>query len=280
MSSLSELNRKPPEVIADHQFGPWFASLAARLLNGTDLLVVGEPYRLAELEAYYFSEGHPDPFTHRDPIQLQNGRWYFHRTAGEYRCGSFKGVDLALGDGKALFGMLVRTIVAPDGTVIDGPSLTVDHILARTGSADVPTLDATIAGRPAWDTSSPLAIRESAAPREQVVYQTSRVGITLRRSRKGRTDTPRYVARPYRFLTEPRGIGKGKPQLVCALHQQGLDTAAIVTLTGTPKKTVERYAADYEVGKSEATFDPYFGIDLGPAGVCKLIGAWAAKFGG
>jgi hypothetical protein len=33
------------------------------------------------------------------------------------------------------------------------------------------------------------------------------------------------------------------------------------------------------VGRREATFDPYFGIDLGPAGVCKLIGTWAAQFG-
>jgi hypothetical protein len=280
MPPLPELNRKPPDVAEDHQFGPWFAAVAARLLNSTDLLVNGEPYRFAELEAYYFGPGHPDPFTHRDLLQIQNGRWYFHRTAGEYRTGSFKGVDLALGDGKALFGMLVRTIVAPDGTVIDGPSLTVDHILARTGQPDVPTLDALIAGRPAWDASSPLALRESAAPRDQEVYQTSRIGITLRRSRKGRADTPQYVARPYRFLTEPRRIGKGKPQLVCALHQRGLDTAAIVGLTGTPKTTVERYAADFEVGKREATFDPYFGIDLGPAGVCKLIGTWAAQFGG
>jgi hypothetical protein len=277
--SIAEWNSKPPTATDDRHFGAWFADLAARLLNATDLLIDGKPYRFAELEAYYYGEGHPDPFTHRDPLQYQNGRWYFHRTGGEYRSGSFKGVDLTFGDGGAMFGVLVRTIVAADGTVIDGPSLTVDHILSLTGTPDVPTLDDRIAGRRVWDESSPLAVRESAAPRTQTVYRTARVGLSLKRSRKGRTDTPMYLMRPYRFLTEPRGIGKGKPQLVCALHQGGLDAATITGLTGTPRKTVERYVSDFEAGKQEASFDAYFGVDLGPAGVCKLLGAWTAKYG-
>jgi hypothetical protein len=234
---------------------------------------------LRRTRSLYYGEGHPDPFTHRDPLQYQNGRWYFHRTGGEYRSGSFKGVDLTFGDGTAMFGVLVRTIVAADGTVIDGPSLTVDHILGLTGTPDVPTLDRQVAGRPVWDASSPLAVRESSEPRGQTVYRTARVGLSLKRSRKGRTDTPMYVMRPYRYLTEPRAIGKGKPQLVCALHQTGLDAAGITALTGTPRKTVERYASDFEVGKKEASFDAYFGVDLGPAGVCKLLGAWTAKYG-
>lgn len=279
MSALAGLAARPAHVTADPHFGPWFAEIAARLLNATDLLIAGQPYRFAELEAYYYGDGHPDPFTHRDPVQYQTGRWYFHRTGGEYRAGSFKGVDLTFGDGTAMFGVLVRTIVAADGTVIDGPSLTVDHILNLTGEPDVPTLDARIAGRKVWDESSPLAVRESAEPRSQTVYHTARVGLSLKRSRKGRTDTPAYLMRPYRYLTEPRRIGKGKPQLVCALHASGLDAAGIHGLTGSPRKTVERYVSDYETGKREASFDPYFGTDLGPAGVCKLLGVWAAKYG-
>jgi len=66
---------------------------------------------------------------------------------------------------------------------------------------------------------------------------------------------------------------------VCALHESGLDAAGIHGLTGSPKKTVERYVSDYEAGKAEASFDPYFGTDLGPVGVCKLLGVWAAKYG-
>src|SRR4051812_10578038 len=172
-SSLSEWGKKPPHVTADHEFGPWFAALGARLLNETELLVAGRPYRLAEVEAYYYGPGHPDPFTHRDPLQYQNGRWYFHKTAGEYRGGSFKGVDFTFGDGTAMFGVLIRTVVAPDGTVIDGPSLTVDHILGHTGYTDVAALDRAIAGRAVWDGSSPLAVRASAEPRSATVYHTA-----------------------------------------------------------------------------------------------------------
>jgi hypothetical protein len=278
VSSLADLNRKPLEVVTDLQFGPWFTAIADRLLNRVDFLVNGEPHRFAEVEVYYYGEGHADLFTHRDPVQLHNGRWYFHRTAGEYRGGSFKGVDLALGDGRAMFGVLIRSIVTPDGTPIVGPSLTVDHLLARTKARDVATLDAMIAARPAWDLSSPVAVRESETPRTAPVLRTARVGLTLRRS-KGKPDAPRYVMRPYRYLTEPRQITKGKPQMVLALHQEGQDTAAIHAATGVPKKTIERYVTDFKTGEHEPGFAGYIGKDLGPADLCKLLGTWAAHFG-
>ena len=59
----------------------------------------------------------------------------------------------------------------------------------------------------------------------------------------GPDSTPRFVGRPYRFLTEPRGISKGKPHLVLALHRGGHVSAAIHQLTGVPKKTIDRYIA-------------------------------------
>jgi hypothetical protein len=278
VSTLAELAVKPPDVTADAHFAGWFDRIADRLLNGCDLLVDGAAYRFAELEAYYFGPGHPDPFTHRDPVQLLAGRWYFHRTRGEYRGGSFKGLDVALGDSTAMFGMLVRTIVGPDGSVIDGPSLTVDHLLARTKAATVAELDEAIGTRKVWEVSSPLAIRESETPRTATVYRTGRVGLSLKWA-KGKPDRPRYVMRRYRFLTEPRAIGKGKPQLVLALHEQGQTTDAIHQLAGVPKRTIDKYVADSAVGKREPGFDVYFGKDLSTAELCKLLGTWAVKFG-
>jgi hypothetical protein len=46
---------------------------------------------------------------------------------------------------------------------------------------------------------------------------------------------------------------------------------------------VERYVSDFGVGtaglrRQEASPDPYFGIDLGPDGMCQLLGAWTAKY--
>ncbi len=275
MSPLAELAAKPPHVCTDDQFGPWFASLAARLLNQTDFVVNGQPYRFAELEAYYYGEGHPDPFTHRDPLQAFNGRWYFHRTAGVYRSGSFKGVDLTFGDGRAVFGVLIRAIITPDGTVIDGPSLTVDHLLACTRAANVAALDGMIAARAAWDSSAPLVVRDAVPQRTSVVLATARVGLSLKRTRN--PDAPRYVMRPYRYLTEPRQLTKGKPHMVLALHHQGMDTAAIHESTGVPKKTVDRYVADFATGKAVTDFAGYVGKDLGPAEWCRLMGTWTAN---
>lgn len=278
MGTLAEVGRRPPEVAAEGQFGPWFTALAAHMLNRVDLLVTGEPYRMAEVEAYSFGPDHPDPFTHKDPVQREFGRWYFHRTAGAYRGGSFKGVDLTFGDGRGTLGVLVRSVVTPDGALIDGPSLTVDHILKRTGAASVAELDRVIAGRPWWDARSPLAVQEAEEPRSAGVVTTARVGLSLRRSR-GRPDAPRFVMRPYRYLTEPRRITKGKPQTVLALHVTGKDVTTIQALTGVQRRVIDKYVADFAVGECEPGFDVYLGKELSTADLCKLIGTWTAHFG-
>ena len=177
---LTELFETAP--VSDESFPPWFASLASALLNTVDFVVNGESHRFAELEAYYHGPGHPDIFAHRDPLQLERGRWYFHRTGGEYRGGSFKGLDLTFGDGSTHFGILIRSIIDPDGKLVGGPSLTVDRILADTGMGDVATLDCAIGTRTVWDASSPLSICTCDSVRTAAVYATSRVGLSLKRS--------------------------------------------------------------------------------------------------
>ena len=278
MPSLEELGARPTHVTADEHFAPWFAELVGRLLNRTDLLVGGTPYRFAELEAYYHGPQHPDLFAHRDPVQLENGRWYFHRTRGEYRGGSFKGLDLSFGDGKAHFGILIRTVVDPQGNVIDGPSLTVDHLLAQTKVKDVATLDKLIGNRKVWDESAPIAIRESAATRTANVYPSSRVGLSLKRAH-GKPDAPRFVARPYRFLTEPRAISKGKAHLVLTLYLDGETPERIHDITGVPRKTIDRYIRDFDAGREVPGFEGYVGKDLSTAELCKMLGTWAARYG-
>jgi hypothetical protein len=146
------LFRRPPDFADGPAADRWFATIAEALLNLASLRVNGVPHRLSEVEAYYHGPGHEDPFAHRDPVQLNLGRWYFHRTRGTYRGGSFKGLDVAFGGpvrdvGKAYGGILLRGLEAPDGTIIDGPSLLVDHLLRTTGFASVAELDAAIGER-------------------------------------------------------------------------------------------------------------------------------------
>lgn len=279
MPPLSELSTKPATATAEEHFLPWFAAVAQRLMNEANLVIAGERYRFAELEMYYSGWGHSDLFAHRDPVQLEDGKWYFHRTRGEYRGGSFKGLDLALGDGASFFGILIRTIVNADGTMLDGPCVTVDHILAKTKAASVAALDGVINGRSIWDTTSPLHVVEAETPRTAAVWSCSRVGLSLKKA-KGKPDAPKFVARPYRFLTDPSGISKGKPHLVLSLHRAGRKPEEIRDIIDMPLKTILRYIADFDAGAKVESFDGYIGQDLGTADLCKMLGTWHAKYGG
>ncbi len=216
MADWPPLFRKPDDPDA---LEGWFTRTADRLLNGSRLVAGKQAYRLVEVEFYYWSDAHPDPFTHRDPIQFQIGHWYFHRSRGSYRSGSFKGVDLTFGDRASSGGILIRGLETPDGTLIDGPSLCVDHLLDATGAEDVSTLDRTIATRLAWDEKNPLLLHQTEENEGRPIYRSARVGLFLKRG-GSRTESTRFLMRPYRYLTEPRRTKKGKLHVVLALHAQ------------------------------------------------------------
>jgi hypothetical protein len=185
-------------------------------------------------------------------------------------------MDLTFGDGQAMGGILIRGLETPAGELVDGPSLLVDHLLDATAGGTVAALDKAIAGRSAWDADNPLHL-EAVDPEVPVaVYRCGRVGLSLKKTASDR-DMPRYVMRPYRYLTEPKRIKKGKIYLILSLHAQGKTPAEIQQLTGSPANTVARYIKDFEAGRIEADFTPYFGIDLGPAELSKLHGVWHAK---
>jgi hypothetical protein len=248
----------------------WLSAVANRLLNRVRLVAGGEAHRLVEVEAYYHSTDHPDAFAHCDPIQLEQGRWYFHKTRGTYRSGSFKGLDISFGDGKAHGGFLFRGLEQADGTLIDGPSLLVDHLLEKAGKLDIYSLDVAINARPAWDTDSPLHLVE-VADEGRPIFTSARVGLSLKKL-KPTADNARYLLKNYRFLSEPGRTAKGKVLLVLALHKQGKTPEQIRALTGCPIGTVKRYVEDYELGTKESDLSVYGGVDLGPKELCRLHG--------
>src|SRR5690242_14156776 len=137
MSFWPEVFQRPAVHPGTDVVDAWFRKIATALLTSARLVVGGEPHRLVEIECYYHGPDHPDPFAHRDPVQLHLGRWYFHRTGGVYRSGSFKGLDVAFGDGHSHAGLLIRGVETAAGTLIDGPSLTVDHVLRKSGYRNV-----------------------------------------------------------------------------------------------------------------------------------------------
>jgi hypothetical protein len=269
MFEWSEL-LQPPSPQNDAACDAWFATVAHRMLAGSRLLVGGEPHRFSEIEFYWHSPDHPDLFAHRDPIQLECGRWYFHRTNGVYRSGSFKGVDLSFGSGGAHGGILIRGLRGPSGDFIDGPSLTVDHLLKLSGAGTVPVLDKVIGTKQAWEAGNPLFL-EAAEPDETQVFRSPRVGLSLKKSRPGSPHS-RFLMRNYRFLSAPKGISKGKLHMVLALHAQGLSPEEIYKATGCPRGSIQRYITDCEAGKAITDIGPYYGKDLTPADLCQLYG--------
>lgn len=278
MSDFESLLQKPGSKPSESEIHQWFDRIAHRLLCGTDVMIGGRPHRYIEIEMYYYhSEDHPDIFAHRDPIQLHCGRWYFHRTQGTYRSGSFKGLDLSFGDGTAYGGVLIRGIETPDGEIIDGPSLHVDYLLKQTGQPGVASLDAVIDEKQAWDTSNPIHLVSNGI-HERELYKTARVGLSLKRSRKSPLP-PKYVLMPYRYITEPKKTAKGKLHLILGLHAEGKDVEEIKAITGSTAKTIQRYIEDYAIGQETEDFTDYFGKDLKPKDLCQLHGTWQAHYG-
>jgi hypothetical protein len=273
---------RPAEFTGGSVAGEWFCRIADRLLNSCRLVVGAKPHRLTEIELYYHGPGLEDPFAHCDPVQLHPGRWYFHKSRGQYRGGSFKGVDLSFGGptaaGPAYGGVLFRGLTDDAGVRIDGPSLLVDYILLHADHGSVVTLDAAIGHRVAWDATNPLRLENLPACESRPILRTSRVGLSLRRSRPGGTSLG-FLLRPYRFLTEPRNTAKGKPHMVLALLARGESVERIREATGVPPASIRRYAADFEAGKRETDVSRYFGRELGTADLCTLSGMNASSGG-
>lgn len=237
MLALCSLLTPPPGLDAPGAAEAWFTAIAMRLLGTCRLQVAGAPHRLVEIEFYFDSQQHPDPFTHRHPAQATSGRWYFHRIGASYRGGSFKGLDLTLGDGVAHGGVLIRSLETPSRRVVVGPSLCVDYLLELTHSPTVAALASAQADRPALDPKAPLSLDDSAENEAALtLFRTARVGLSLKRHRDAIAVD--RLARRYRFLTEPRRVTKGRAELIAALLADGYSPEEIRELTGSPMKAI------------------------------------------
>lgn len=173
------------------------------------VIVVGEKeYRIAEVEFYVNNDSHKDTYTHGDKNQQTFGKWYFHRFPnGSYKSGTYKGMDLTLGNKDTFFGVLIRSIYDQESDeMIDGPCKTVNKILELNDCQDVSQYMA--------DKSDPLSARSTKnfylkrkthLPEEQI-YKGPRIGLSDK--------YPEWKNVYYRFLIKKRYIKKGKADLV------------------------------------------------------------------
>lgn len=197
------------DVIPYHQIDQVFLEKVARSLLSKYVLVVGEKeYRIAEVEFYVKNDTHSDTYTHGDKNQKTFGKWYFHRYPnGSYKSGTYKGVDLTLGNKDTYFGVLIRSIYDIEtDEMIDGPCKTVNKILELNNCQDVAQYMA--------DRSDPLSVRSTKnfylkrkahLPEEQI-YKGPRIGLSDK--------YPEWKNVQYRFLIKKKYIKKGKADLV------------------------------------------------------------------
>jgi 3-methyladenine DNA glycosylase Mpg len=258
-----------------------FRRVAELLLRRVTWFIASTPHRLTEVEFYWNGRAHADPFTHGDPRQRELARWYHHRTGNEYRGGTYKGLDIAIGAPDVAAGILVRGIERLDGDrrLLDGPCVCVDHLLALTKAASVKALaesfDGSVDPPAAGASPSYLVVSEHDHP-VPGVYESPRVGLTLKRGASD--DRVRFVALPYRFLSEPARIKKGRLHLVVSLHRQGMSVGDIAGLTGSSTAQVAKYAAQYDAGRGR---DPAsFARELTSDALCQLFGACEAQVEG
>lgn len=110
--------------ITKHNSNDVFKKVASKLINEFSLSINNDDYSFTELEFYYYSASHPDPYVHLHKRQKEFGKFYVHRKAGNYG-----GIDLTLGDSsnKVFCGVLIRGIKDDKG-FISGPNLVKKHI--------------------------------------------------------------------------------------------------------------------------------------------------------
>ncbi|MCA9175591.1 MAG: hypothetical protein KDB14_13995 [Planctomycetales bacterium] len=293
--------------------------VARSLLTETRLNACGSVARIVEIELYCCSDAAPDPFAHCHPLQGETGRWYLHRVGAGYRGGSFKGIDITFGADGGFGGVLIRGLEVCGGKtsqIVDGPSLCVDWLMRAAGVSSPRELDERVGlcrvddpaaalrlelvvgrdsslgphkGRLRWrpDRSTGphkgrLRWRPDRSTEPTRIWSTARVGLALRHG----VETPTWWAARQRFLTEPRRIRKGRPQLIIALHQDHVAAEEIALLTGTPLRVVNRYLSWHEAGRAAAQGDAvvdgtndFDRADVQGASaterLCRQLGAWS-----
>lgn len=262
---------EPAADLAESAYQDVFRRLAALILNGVTWHIGGRPHRFTEIEIYYNGAQHRDTFTHGDAMQRELGRWYFHRSGEEYRGGTYKGLDIAFGRDDVFAGILVRGAESlADGVLVDGPCMCVDRILAVTGRRSIRELvDSFDRGVDAAG-GSPLYVTVDEVPRARAICESPRIGLTLKRGVLA--ERARFLARPYRFLSEPARTKKGRLHTALGLYRGGHAAAQIAALTGMTAAVVDKYVRAYEAGKRRAPAD-FNNKDLSADEVCQLFGA-------
>lgn len=182
-------------------------NIAKSLINTYVLVVDDKEYRLAEIEFYIKSSNHNDQYTHGDLNQKKFARWYFHRYPnGSYKGGTYKGLDLTLGNDSTCFGILLRSIYCTDSEeLIEGPCRIVNKILELNNVKDVAEFMKNKKDPLNARNTKNFHIKYRTQLAQEQIYKGPRVGLSDK--------YPEWKDINYRFLIKKNMIKKNKSNI-------------------------------------------------------------------
>jgi hypothetical protein len=188
----------------------WFSSLAIDLIRNYELHINKKVYKLVELEFYLYTDNHPDPYVHRNELQLKTlGNWYFHRENSAKKTFTLKGVDITFGTvNKDYGGILIRCIMDVETKeLIEGPSKVVDQILTCNDVESV--LELKELNDNDWNISNPILklVPSTNKTRCKKMMRGPRVGL------KSKSEDS-YLDRNYRYRIYAESTKKNKKSIV------------------------------------------------------------------
>lgn len=269
----------------------FFKDSSTWLLHDCVLIIGSKEHRIREIEMYFTSEQHQDPFTHCHPLQSTSMNWYFHRMNNSpnasYKGGSFKGLDITIGNKNKNFagGILIRSLEEiQTKKIICGPSLCVDYIL-NTNSCDsvdsfVKTklndnLDATC------NMQSYLFLKDTTGvPRKEArkkIIFTARIGLYFTKKDVSLEKQQQFIFKLYRAVSDHFQISKGKVLAIVALLEKGTSVSEIMQLTGCTHKMVSKYTCWFYDGQNMNP-NSFIGNKWTEAQLCTCYASVTKKF--
>ena len=172
-----------------------FERIANDLMNNWLLKIESEIYRITEIEFYYKSESHNDPYSHGHVLQKEKEKWYFHGS----------GIDITFGTNETYGGILIRAIYNfKEDNYIYGPLNCATEIFNTLGNIYNKVMSFGL-----------IPSREfNSAIETEIPICAPRVGLSPQKNKA-------YSERFYRFLILPKRKHAEKTRIVAAMRQQG-----------------------------------------------------------
>jgi hypothetical protein len=257
---------------------------------------------------------HPDPFTHRDEIQAIPGKFYFHRqqaknpAQSKFKGGTFKGLDITFrmfpkepippANPQPIYGgILIRSVVdEATNTHYEGSCITVDKILALSGHNCIQNLLRVNTPLALWEPEPDVAPGEAFYDVQAIkpnvtegavitltcpdvlrtfhIYQSPRVGLTLKKSTADDDLHCRFIMRPYRYTYMPNNLKKARCTVVLASeYYKPINSDEIHKLPSRP---------DWDDAFAIGNDLPYASLRNSALDktedICKLYGFWCARY--